>query len=777
MPVIFDKTILNEEFFKDYPPLDSENIKLCYDKNLLEQLIKNPRDELGNHKVNITVDDIKLLKKFKEKIKTSQKYSYKQDNKIGRLYHSSTIQQMKGELRRTLLYQFYYDLDIKCCQPTLLFNLSKFHGLKMDKLKYFIEKGKDEFFENGLKNGIQKQELKDRINCCLFTCQSDDPVLKDIAEEIGKALEFLKVIYKNIEDVSLKKKNIKIEDKLLNKNNYHGSFLSFLLQTIENRIITIAYHELKNKFKVNTGLVLHDSLHIEKTKSFEDLEKITVDLNKIIKEKFFDFDITFVLKDFSKETLPNHEKLKFINKLNEKLLCNAFYKFFKDEGCPIVVVNNELYICNPETNLWSKESLNLFKDIFENDDFNFFLLKEYSSKVVYTKASEWNNLQKYFILDSRFVKPKNFDFDDKPDIIAFNNKKCIQLNKNNKNQTWLIRDLKPDDYCTMSTGYPLNFENFENFEEPKTIIKNCFQDDDTAETFLTILGSSIYGELLYKKFFINKGAGDNGRSFISNILRLSLGDYHGTFNADFFTSAENSSDIKNPEAIQNMKKRFITMNEPKASNKGKSNYFDNEKIKMYSGNDILKARLLNSNHCYEFINRATILSCLNKMLKISNIGAAERQRIYIIPQDTQFVDEPKLPHQKKRLQDTSFIYTEKFKNSVMILLLSYWDKFVKNDFNLIFSQQILDTTDECLSDPTDLFLKQTLITSDKDDYVKLQDLYDKYEKNYEGDIKFIKKIKEFKEILIQKRFTVKKIDKIIDGNRHSYNAILYCKLI
>ena len=794
MPVVNTSlTVLNnDEFFRTWSPLTLENLVLRYDKNLLDQLIKNPRDELGNFKVNITSDDLNHLKKFKQSTKSTQTYKYNQDDYIGRVYHSTCIQFMRSEIRKTLLYSFYYDLDIKSCQPTLLYNLCKYHGLKTDKLKDFIEKGRETFFENGIKNGIPKHELKNKINCCLFTCSSDDPVLEPIANEISDNLQFLKRTYPIIWENSLKQKKISNKDKKLNKNNHHGTFLSFLLQTIENRIITIAYHELKKTFGINTGLILHDSLHIEKTKKFEELEKITLALNKIIKQKFFDFDITFVLKDFSNETLHNHQSLKYTNKLNEKLLCDAFYEFYKDKGCPITVVNNELYICDPSTNLWSKEKLNLFKDIFENEEFNFFLLYKLSSKVLFTKATEWVNLQKYFILDSRFVKPKDFDFDDKPDIIAFNNKKCIQLYKNNKTQTWLIRDLNPDDYCTMNTGYPLidgggvngGGVNGGGVDKgcpliPLILIKNCFQDDDTAETFLSILGSSIYGELLYKKFFISKGAGDNGRSFISNMLNKALGDYHGTFNADFFTSAENSSDLKNPEAIQNMKKRFITMNEPKASNKGYSNYFDTEKIKMYSGNDILKARLLNSNQIHEFINRATILSCLNKMLKISNIGGAERQRIFIIPQDTQFVDEPELPHQKRKLQDTSFINEVAFKNKVMFMLLSYWDKFVKNNLKLVLSQQILDTTDECLSDPIDLFLKKTVIkTNSADDFIPLSELYDEYEKTFDGDLKFIKKQKEFKETLLNKRFTIKLIDKKYkDGIRINCTAVLYSKII
>ena len=89
----------------------------------------------------------------------------------------------------------------------------------------------------------------------------------------------------------------------------------------------------------------------------------------------------------------------------------------------------------------------------------------------------------------------------------------------------------------------------------------------------------MYGELLVKKFFINKGYGDNGRSFFANLIHEVFGDYHGTFNSNFFIGKDFSDgDIKCIESINNMDKRFITINEPNSSNGFKNTSWACEKI-------------------------------------------------------------------------------------------------------------------------------------------------------------------------------------------------------
>jgi phage/plasmid-associated DNA primase len=354
---------------------------------------------------------------------------------------------------------------------------------------------------------------------------------------------------------------------------------------------------------------------------------------------------------------------------------------------------------------------------------------------------------------------------------------CVILDRFNKEISYTTRELLPNDYTTITTGYPLLEEHFLDKEYKdycKSIITNQFQDPETAESYLTIIGMSLYGELLEKKFFINKGYGDNGRSFFANLIHLVFGDYHGTFNSDFFLSKDKQdNDIKSPEAIDNRYKRFITLNEPTASNGFNATTWAIEKIKMFSGNDIIQCRKLQTNTITNYINRSTLMNSLNRVIKFSFIDSAILERVKVIPQDTQFVDEITLPHHCLKIKDTAFLKTDRFKNCMMAVFIEYWEIYVNK--GLVFSKQIEDTTAELLTDKTTDFLnKYYTRTTDTKDFVLLGDIYNLYLRKVSQG-KYSIKRPAFKELIISKRHVIKKIDKIINKERINKEAIVFLK--
>jgi len=747
--------LINNSFFLDFPPLSNEDINLIYNKSLLDKLIQNPLDDEGNQIVNLSDIDIKELTNLKKALKKRSNYKYSGENNLnrfGRIYHSSNIQQIPSVLRKTLTYESFYDVDICKAHPNILFNVCKHHNIECKELEKILN---DEYIQNIYKHyegkGYSKDEIKEKIIYAIFNDKCFDENFKKLNNEIHGVKDSnesiiykLKILYPELDKYCKELKNYK-GDK---------SFLAWFLQTIENRIITIAFHFFKSK-GIKSGLILHDGLYIKKHKSYEDTLPLIFDLEKNIKEKFFDFDINFKLTDFENETLRNHKVLKDKVNLSEKHIIDAYLEYSKGEH-KILILRKSLYICK-ENNLWEEADLADINDVFSDKNFIDFLFSNFSSKIDYTSSKEWENLYKYLKCRSEFKKKNDFEFDTNPQLLCFDNKKCIVLDKFNKKNPWVIKDLLPSDYCSMSCKFPLELENI-NLEYKnwtKNIIFNCFQDKDTSECWMIFLGASLYGEQLpTKKILINKGCGNNGRSFNTRLLNNVLGDYFGTFNSSYFVENEfDGGEIKSPEAVQNKKKRLCIANEPKSKCGFKKKSFDTDKIKSYTGGDYVKARQLYSNKIDEFINIANLVICLNQSLYLKDLGYAGRERIFYIPQDIKFVKNPKREDEKQRITDESFMIENKFKNHMISVLLDYWSKFVNNNLQINFSKQILETTNYYLNDKLDLFMNKFFTkTENVDDFVLLDDLYEILETYYLGNSDF--KLGKFtlKDKLIEKGF-------------------------
>jgi len=750
-------------------PLDICKFNFLYNKTLLDNLIKNPKDDEDNYIVNLGGNELNALKNLRKSLKGNLSYEYVQNNayKYGRVYHSSFILGISSVLRKTLTYDYYYEFDISNCQPTVLREICIYHNIECNLLKLFIRK-REKLIEEYSLGGVSRLEAKEKLLTLLYDSNitHHDEIFHPLHKEIHQdIIPKLKIIYKDLNNYC---KNLK---------KYKGdtSFLSWLLSTVENRIITIAKEFCDSK-SIKVGLIIHDAILIDKFKfKFEELVLLKSELIEFIKLKYHNFDIEFKLSDFKSETLPNHETLKEDTKqLDEFDIINGYYEYSKEFGSKIMLISDIFYCCD-KNNIWIENNLSLVKDILLDLDFKDYLQQNYNNYIQFRKYKQWLDLFSLLKIDNRFKLPKDFDFNKKAEVLAFSNCKCIQLNKLDKDKPWFIRDILPNDFITMTTKFPLNFDSV-NKDEYKSLITNMFQDSETAESYLYILGSSLYGELLVKHFFICKGAGDDGKSFGDKRDAAVFGDYYGTFNSDFFISSDFGGDIKNPEAIANKYKRFISCQEPTALRNYKKTSFNLELIKAYSGGDMLKARLLGQNIIVNFINIASLMINLNNLLQFVNLDTAGKNRIKIIPKDITFVDNPTRDNECKKISDSSFFKLDSFKNSMMLLYLEYWSKFVRNNLNIPFSQQIIDYTNEHLDDKIDRFISLNYLkTEDKKDYIHLDEMYQLYIES-ELDKEFLISEKTFKEKLNSKRFNVKKIDKPdSNGKRCQKLGMLYLK--
>jgi len=273
------------------------------DMNKLHYIIEN-YDEL---KLNIDQEKYKnptaILKKYlKNCFNGKINVCYIQKEEVCRYYACSSLslQCLPKCIRHTIAID-YIDIDIVNCHFVLLANLCEKLDIHFSCLKQYIDNR--EFYLSTLK----EMGCKNPKNLFIMILYSDDnsylidrykkfKFIKDFINEIKNIQLLVKAKHEEQWDLFEKKKN-KTKNKL-------GSFISYILQDYESKILDKMFNYLK---KPKNCVLCFDGLLINK-----DLysKKILRKLEKHIKNEF-DISITLIAKPFDKiiplpEVIPEY---------------------------------------------------------------------------------------------------------------------------------------------------------------------------------------------------------------------------------------------------------------------------------------------------------------------------------------------------------------------------------------------------------------------------------------------------------------------------------------
>ncbi len=229
---------------------------------------------------------------------------YVRKNNIGR-YYGNGMQNMKREIRKYIADGKYVDIDISNCHPCILSDLLEKYSISVPKgLKEYNEDRESKMKEYGFKS---KQDIFNIIYNEQYKGKNKE--LRELHDVIYKKL-LLKLhenyvnIYKNIEE----------------KENKSGSFVSLVLQDIENDILMVIYEKCK-KLKMKVGVLVFDGLMIEKESYKEENlkkleETVLKKLNNRIKlvEKKMDIDWMPEMENVNVKEEVERETKEYIEK-------------------------------------------------------------------------------------------------------------------------------------------------------------------------------------------------------------------------------------------------------------------------------------------------------------------------------------------------------------------------------------------------------------------------------------------------------------------------------
>lgn len=239
----------------------------------------------------------------------------------------------------------------------------------------------------------------------------------------------------------------------------------------------------------------------------------------------------------------------------------------------------------------------------------------------------------------------------------------------------IFRVGRPDDYISMSTN--IDYEEInqvkdtEMIKEVKTFMHELFPELELERYMWEHLASCLIGVALDQTFNNYIGGGSNGKSVLTNLMGMVLGDYKYDLPHTAITSRERTKVGGLAPEITSLKgKRYVVMAEP-----SKGDVINEGIMKQFTaGNDKITARAPYMIEALEFLPQFKLVVCANQLLKINTTDHGTWRRIRLVDFMSLFTpnpvsDDPVKPHQFKLVPDIEKKFDGKFKHVFMALLI------------------------------------------------------------------------------------------------------------
>lgn len=298
-----------------------------------------------------------------------------------------------------------------------------------------------------------------------------------------------------------------------------------------------------------------------------------------------------------------------------------------------------------------------------------------------------------------------------------------------------FRDIKPDDYISMSVKYNYIDENSEEYdktiEEKLTVFLEEIQPNESQRDYLlTYLSTCIVGINLLQHFVIFLGEGRNGKGKITDLLSSTFGDYYSSFKSKLLTKPSTDANIADPQLLDLRKKRICIGSEPERNDRINSGF-----TKLLTGRDKMKTRYNHGNDMIEFEVNFKIILLANSVPEADQDDKAYRKRLKCIGFPTTFVDNPTNSNEKKINYNLN---VDCFKQYFMLLLIKYFNKYETNGLQQNeFVEELTNKVNIDNNKVLEYMEIKTEKTSNDKDCVHTQTLYEKFKDwfytNYPND--------------------------------------------
>ena len=422
--------------------------------------------------------------------------------------------------------------------------------------------------------------------------------------------------------------------------------------------------------------------------------------------------IVSVLTDFKVAELIHHlykKEFVFLN-TNKNPTWYHFenHRWIKDENN----LTLSKYIASDIVGLYEKKKQR-YSNVKIHEFFNKFIqkLQMNKNKTTFIKESQ--------ILFNTNIKWKE-SLDANRDLIGFEN--GIYDLKNN-----VFRDGKPEDMIEKTTGY--NYTPDINKKIKQQILKffsECLPEE-SKEFLLKLSAYCISGNRYLEWVIFLIGVGGNGKGAYKTLMSKTLGQYAYEPSVSMLVTTAKSSSNATPEKAKAKGARFMITEEPEDDN---STTLKVGYLKELSGGNKIQARELHQDPI-EFLPQFQLFLMMNNPIKLNTYDGGIERRLKNIEFPYKFVNNPKLPHEKKidlNLKN-NFENNTEYYQQFFLILIDYYYKYINGSKSIDTPECVEKFTKEYIGESN--IVKQFLmdnyeITNNPSDKVKYSDVYNAF---------------------------------------------------
>ena len=432
----------------------------------------------------------------------------------------------------------------------------------------------------------------------------------------------------------------------------------------------------------------------------------------------------------------------------EMYIINKYGIYKKDVDCLTLKLNIKTYLLN----CIEIEYMKLHKNMSDEDQ-KTIMTKKYCKARMYLRRSKTKNtiVDELKLLYAQDKIYERLDCVNKY-VIGFENGVYDIENK-------IFRNAKPEELITCSTGYKYSKPNQQILDKLYKNLKDVMDEDEELDYILKSLSFGLIGDNPLEEFYIWIGSGANGKGFLGDLCRRTLGDYFDVMPIEYLCKTKHQGHANSADPVLARKKntRLVITTEPEGGAQ-----IRNGKLKELSGKDEVQVRDLYKSS-FNFVPKFSVFIQSNKLFEIDGTDGGIIRRLRFQTFKNKFVDNPTRKfHKKIDRQLKNKIESDDYKIAFFHILLEKYIDFVENDNGkLKMPNRFQKETKEFIkdNDPVKEFLDMNcIITDNAKDTVRSSELFESFVSYNNGNTKTVNR-RNFKSILASKGITNKKTRK------------------